>query len=84
MATITDVFGPPPPGIDLSENRTPKNNAVMIAMYVLASVAIILRFISRMRVQRVPVEIDDWVIAACLVSIGLGDIYCRSIANSYL
>lgn len=69
MATTEDVFGPPPPGIDLSENKTPQNNAVMISMYVIAVVAVALRFISRTKVQKTFLGIDDWVIAACLVSV---------------
>lgn len=72
MATIEDVFGPPPPGIDLSENKTPQNNAVMIAMYVIAVVAVVLRFISRTKVQKTFLGMDDWVTAACLVSIVFG------------
>ncbi|RMJ25864.1 hypothetical protein PHISP_03290 [Aspergillus sp. HF37] len=67
MATITDVFGPPPPGVDLDENKTPQNNAVMIAMYVIAVTAVILRFVSRTMIQKTFLGMDDWVIAACLI-----------------
>ncbi|KAK2765873.1 hypothetical protein FQN53_006771 [Emmonsiellopsis sp. PD_33] len=61
-------FGPPPPGLDLTENHTPSNNAIVIAMFVLATVSVVLRFIARTRVQNVQLKADDWLIAAALVS----------------
>ncbi|RJE23759.1 hypothetical protein PHISCL_03899 [Aspergillus sclerotialis] len=67
MATVNDVFGPPPPNIDLGENKTPKNNGAMIAVYTLAVIAVILRFVSRMKVQRTFLGPDDWVIAASVI-----------------
>ncbi|KAK2805858.1 hypothetical protein FQN51_008632 [Onygenales sp. PD_10] len=65
-------FGPPPPGLDLTENHTPSNNAIVIAMFVLATVSVVLRFIARTRVQNVQLKADDWLIAAALVRAGLG------------
>lgn len=69
MATVNDIFGPPPHNIDLDENKTPENNGAMITVYVLAVIAVILRFVSRMKVQRTFLAADDWVIAASVVSI---------------
>lgn len=41
----------------------------MIAMYIIAIVAVILRFISRTKIQKTFLGIDDWVIAVSLVSV---------------
>ncbi|KAL4963048.1 putative integral membrane protein Pth11-like [Aspergillus stella-maris] len=60
-------FGDPPPGIDLSESHTARNNAVTIALTVLATVAVILRMTTRARIQKIRFEMDDWFIVASLV-----------------
>ncbi|KAE8393371.1 hypothetical protein BDV23DRAFT_149550 [Aspergillus alliaceus] len=67
MVTVTDIFGPQPPGIDLSDNETPRINAAVIALYTIAVIAVLLRFIARTRVQKVGLGIDDWLIAMCLI-----------------
>lgn len=65
--TVTDIFGPQPPGIDLNDNQTPQINATVIALYIVAVIAVILRFVTRIKVQRISLGIDDWLIAASLV-----------------
>ncbi|KAJ5114308.1 hypothetical protein NUU61_000067 [Penicillium alfredii] len=67
MATVTNIFGPPPPGINLSDNKTPKNNGVVIAIFALAVVSIVLRFFARLRLQKARIEADDWLMAGSLV-----------------
>lgn len=67
MVTVTDIFGPQPPGIDLNDNQTPQINATVIALYIVAVIAVILRFVTRIKVQRISLGIDDWLIAASLV-----------------
>ncbi|KAL4914977.1 hypothetical protein BDW62DRAFT_133980 [Aspergillus aurantiobrunneus] len=64
---MASPFGEPPPGIDLSESHTARNNAVTIALTVLATVAVVLRMIVRAWVQKIPFEMDDWFIVASLV-----------------
>ncbi|KAJ5081747.1 hypothetical protein NUU61_010011 [Penicillium alfredii] len=64
---ISLVLGPPPPGTDLSDNRTPKDNAVVITVSVLAIIIVALRFFVRARIQRSRLEIDDWLISATLI-----------------
>ncbi|KAB8204989.1 hypothetical protein BDV34DRAFT_213374 [Aspergillus parasiticus] len=54
MVTVTDIFGPQPPGIDLNDNQTPQINAIVTALYIVAVIAISL-------------GIDDWLIAASLI-----------------
>ncbi|KAL4780315.1 hypothetical protein BJX76DRAFT_364423 [Aspergillus varians] len=64
---MSSPFGDPPPGIDLSESHTARNNAATIAMTVLATGAVVLRMITRVKVQKIPLEADDWFIVASLV-----------------
>lgn len=67
MSAVEKVFGPPPLGIDLADDRLPRNNAVVIAMFILSIVTVILRFVARLRIQKAMVEADDWTITAALV-----------------
>ncbi|KAE8337139.1 hypothetical protein BDV24DRAFT_154585 [Aspergillus arachidicola] len=67
MVTVTDIFGPQPPGIDLNDNQTPQINATVIALYIVAVIAAILRFVTRIKVQKISLGIDDRLIAASLI-----------------
>lgn len=60
-------FGAPPPGIDLSESHLGRNNAAVITTYILAAVAVLLRFFARFKVQQAIIAADDWMIFASLV-----------------
>ncbi|KAL4863635.1 hypothetical protein BDV12DRAFT_25488 [Aspergillus spectabilis] len=64
---MASPFGEPPPGLDLSESHTARNNAVTISLTVLATVAVALRMIARVKVQQVKFAADDWFIVAALV-----------------
>ncbi|KAL4880542.1 integral membrane protein Pth11-like protein [Aspergillus karnatakaensis] len=64
---MASPFGEPPPGIDLSESHTARNNAITIALTVLATVAVALRMIARVKVQQVKFAADDWFIVASLI-----------------
>lgn len=67
--TVEDVLGPPPVGMDLSEDRAPRDNAVVIALCIFAVISVALRFIVRLRGPRPQPELDDWLIAVALVSL---------------
>jgi predicted secreted protein len=60
-------FGEPPPGTDLSADHGTRNNAAVITTFVLAAIAVGLRFYTRFRVQIVQVAADDWMIVAAFV-----------------
>ncbi|EAW07002.1 putative integral membrane protein Pth11-like [Aspergillus clavatus NRRL 1] len=64
---MSGPFGEPPPGVDLGGNRTPRNNATVISLYILAAVAIALRIAARLKVQNAQVLADDWLIIAALI-----------------
>lgn len=64
---IEAVFGPAPSDIDLEATSVRTNNSGVIAMIVLAAVAVITRFVSRI-ICRNPVLADDYIIVLALVS----------------
>ncbi|EKV11313.1 hypothetical protein PDIG_51500 [Penicillium digitatum PHI26] len=66
------ALGEPPPGIDLYADRGPVKIAPVIATYVIAVIAVGLRFYSRVRVQAVRIAADDWLIAAALLVLSAG------------
>lgn len=67
MTSVHDVFGPAPPGTNLSDNRMSQVTGVLTATLVLAIIAVTLRFYARIRIQKVKLEVDDWTIAGALV-----------------
>lgn len=64
---VTTIFGPPPPGINLEDDRISQDNAVVASICVLAVITVISRFIVRIYVQGVRPEIDDWLIGASVI-----------------
>ena len=58
----------PPAGMDLSESRGPQVIGADMALLALATIAVILRFISR-HISKANFWWDDWVLAVALVMI---------------
>lgn len=67
--SINAVFGSPPSGIDLSDNLTPRNNATVIAVYILAVCLVALRFVARIKAQGSTIATDDWLIVGAVISV---------------
>ncbi|GFF24105.1 conserved hypothetical protein [Aspergillus udagawae] len=68
---MSSPLGEPSPGIDLKENHTPRNNATVIALYILAIVAIALRVTARLKVQHASVLAADWLVGVALLFSGI-------------
>ncbi|KAJ9149249.1 Pth11-like integral membrane protein [Pleurostoma richardsiae] len=66
---IVAIFGPPPAGLDLSENTASQDKGAVISMFILAAIFVALRFAARI-VQRSTPHWDDWVIVLALVFVG--------------
>lgn len=66
---ITDIFGPPPPGVDLSEDQSSTVVAPIAVVLVLAIVGVCLRFTTRHVVEAQRMAADDFFIIFALVSI---------------
>lgn len=67
MSNIFKIFGSPPPGIDLHENQTPKNNAAVIATLIVAVVSVLLRFFTKFQIRTLKLEVDDLLIIGSIV-----------------
>ncbi|OBR14431.1 Pth11-like integral membrane protein [Colletotrichum higginsianum IMI 349063] len=68
-ADIVQIFGPPPDGLDISESSVVQNNAAVIVLAVLASLAVVLRLMARY-LQGHNLKADDWAIIASLILVG--------------
>ncbi|GME22743.1 hypothetical protein GTA08_BOTSDO11683 [Neofusicoccum parvum] len=69
MVWTNALIGEPPPDLDLTESRTATNNAIGIVLFVLATLAMGLRLVARLRFQRVGLDWDDYLM-------GLGWVLC--------
>lgn len=69
--SVEDALGPPPAGMDLSENRASKDNTVVITLCVVAVVTVIMRFAVRLRGPKPRPELDDWLMVVAAVSSSL-------------
>ncbi len=57
---------PPPPDVDLRDTQVPRILGVNIATFILAVIAISLRFTAR-RLTRLPYWWDDWLMLPAIV-----------------
>ncbi|KAJ5374129.1 hypothetical protein N7517_006135 [Penicillium concentricum] len=72
-------FGEPPPGTDLSADHGLRNNTAVITTFVLATIAVGLRFYTRYQIQSVRIAADDWMIVGAFVSCHK-NLICRLLA----
>lgn len=63
---ILAAFGDLPDHVDLTGNRTPGDNAAVVILVAISSVAMILRLMAR-RFQHVGLKADDYIILMSLV-----------------
>ena len=70
-----DYFANPPPGIDLSESRTASNNAIGIVLFVLSFVFVALRLLTRLRLKREVLGLDDYLMFLGL-ALNAGNLAC--------
>ncbi|KAF6838787.1 pth11-like integral membrane protein [Colletotrichum plurivorum] len=66
---IVQAFGPPPDGLDITESSVAENNAAVIILAALATVAVALRLYARF-LQGHGLHPDDWTIILSLLLIG--------------
>ncbi|KAJ5359939.1 hypothetical protein N7517_009130 [Penicillium concentricum] len=59
---MTSIFGPPPEGINLDENRNAEDTAAVVTVCALAILTIIFRLFVRLYMQGAKLEADDWLI----------------------
>lgn len=61
------VFGPPPPGIDLSETQNAAVIDAVISLTVIGTAAVVLRIIARAKTKGTTFALDDYLVIAGLV-----------------
>lgn len=67
---VIAVFGPPPANVNLDDSQVAQDNAAVISLLAIATVAVILRFIARFSMKQ-PFKTDDCLIIVSLVSLFL-------------
>ncbi|KAF9698550.1 hypothetical protein EKO04_003923 [Ascochyta lentis] len=63
---MADYFKNPPPGLDLTESRTATGDTVGTVLFVLAFVFVALRLLTRLRLKREALGLDDYLMFAGL------------------
>lgn len=74
-AMATNYFANPPPGLDLSESRTATNNAVGIILFTLSAVFVGLRLLTRVKLKRERLGVDDYLMFLGL-ALNAGNLAC--------
>ncbi|KAF2627326.1 hypothetical protein BU25DRAFT_341779 [Macroventuria anomochaeta] len=70
-----DYFADPPPGLDLNESRTASNNAVGILLLALSAIFVGLRLLTRLRLKRERLGLDDYLMFLGL-ALNAGNLAC--------
>ncbi|KAJ5334382.1 uncharacterized protein N7506_008165 [Penicillium brevicompactum] len=63
----TTVFGPPPVGVNLNDNRISQDNAIVAVLCVFAILTVVMRYFVRLYLQGTRLEADDFLIGASIV-----------------
>ncbi|KAH8804479.1 hypothetical protein F5884DRAFT_407489 [Xylogone sp. PMI_703] len=80
--SASGVFGPAPPGVDLSENRNASLRAAVITLMVIGTVFVVLRFIARSWQKGLSIEIDD-IFCAIGLLFAHGTAICSLVSLKY-
>ncbi|KAJ5443477.1 uncharacterized protein N7458_007349 [Penicillium daleae] len=64
---LTAVLGPPPAAVDLSEDRKWRDTAAVLTISIIAVIAVVIRFIVRLRSQKARPFLDEWLVAVTLI-----------------
>jgi hypothetical protein len=67
--TSTGVFGPPPPGIDLTETQNVQIFSSVIALMTIGTIAVIARIVARRTRHGLGLAFDDYLVFLGLVSL---------------
>ncbi len=68
--SASGVFGPAPPGIDLSKTQNTSITAAVVSLMVIGSIFVLLRLVARImaKTRGATLAVDDYCIALGLVS----------------
>lgn len=65
--SVQAVLGPPPPGMDLTEDQGHRDNIVTITLFSVTAAVVVLRFVLRLASNKPKPSLDDWLCAAALL-----------------
>ncbi|KAJ5179569.1 hypothetical protein N7492_002779 [Penicillium capsulatum] len=80
--SITTVLGPPPPGVDLTQDQSHHDTVVTITIFALTAAVVAVRFILRFTSSKPKPSVDDWLCALALVPL-LALLIVASVGNRY-
>lgn len=66
VRSVTELYGDPPPGIDLAANQEILDDSVVAVLAILATFAVAFRIVVKKR-KRDQLQGDDWFILIALV-----------------
>jgi hypothetical protein len=69
--SASGVFGPAPPGIDLSKTQNSSIRSAVISLMVIGTVFVILRLVARTIQKGVSLAADDYCVALGLASLNI-------------
>ncbi|CAG8037110.1 unnamed protein product [Penicillium salamii] len=64
---ITTIFGPPPAGVNLNDNRVWKDNTIVAVLCALAFITVLMRYFVRLYLQGMKLGADDFFVGASVV-----------------
>lgn len=77
-----DYFADLPPEVDLSESRIASNNAVGIVLFALSAIFVGLRLLTRLRLKRERLGLDDYLMFLGL-ALNAGNLACCIAGKSW-
>lgn len=78
----SEVFGPPPKGIDLAENQTGQIYGAVVTVLVLATAAVLVRIVARSKLKGIGgFAVDDVLILVALVRLPSASFVCSAYAS---
>lgn len=80
--SITAVLGPPPPGLDLTEDQSHRDNTVTITIFAVTAAVVVLRFILRLTSKKPKPSLDDWLCAIALIPL-MALLVVSNVGNQY-
>ncbi|KAJ6171222.1 hypothetical protein N7470_000289 [Penicillium chermesinum] len=65
--SVESLIGPPPPGLDVHRTRTMTDNVACVALVVVTTIVVAIRFFVLVHIQKIRPYLDDWLMLFNLV-----------------
>ncbi|CAG8122282.1 unnamed protein product [Penicillium olsonii] len=67
MNNITTIYGPPPAGVNLNDNRVSKDTTIVAVLCALAFITVLMRYFVRLCLQGMKLGADDFFVGASVL-----------------